>query len=78
MSWAINYTYVIDEMRLGNAYRAVGAISPGFGDAYNESIVDNSLQTVFDIEYAREIMQSMGFGTGFSTIDDTDWIAQAT
>jgi ABC-type transport system substrate-binding protein len=35
MSWAINYTYIIDVIKLGNAIRAVGAISPGFGAAYN-------------------------------------------
>ena len=75
MSWAINYTYVIEEMRLGNAYRAVGAISPGFGDAYNQTLWDDGLYPVYDIAYAQSIMQSMGFGTTFTT--DQDWIDKA-
>ena len=73
MSWAINYTYVIDVMRLGNAYRAVGAISPGFGAAYNASVT--ALAPTYNIYYARSIMQSMGFGVGFSS--DAEWIAVA-
>ena len=75
MSWAINYTYVIDEMRLGNAYRAVGAISPGFATAYNASV--EPLAPTYNIVYARTIMQSMGFGTTFNINADAEWIAQA-
>ena len=73
MSWAINYTYVIDVLRLGKAIRAVGAISPGFGAAYNASVT--ALAPVYDIAYARGVMQSMGFGVGFAT--DAEWIAVA-
>ena len=73
MSWAINYTYIIDILRLGKAIRAVGVISPGFGAAYNSSVT--ALAPVYDIAYARTIMQSMGFGVGFAT--DTEWIAVA-
>jgi ABC-type transport system substrate-binding protein len=73
MSWAINYTYVIDEMRLGNAYRAYGAISPGFGAAYNSSV--EPLAPVYDIAVARGVMQSMGFGNMSWT--DAQWVAVA-
>ena len=73
MSYAVNYTYVIDVMRLGNAYRAVGAISPGYGASYNASVA--ALAPIHNITYAREIMQSMGFGVGFTT--DAEWEAVA-
>jgi ABC-type transport system substrate-binding protein len=72
MSWAVNYSYVLDVMRLGNAYRAVGAISPGYGAAYNASVA--ALAPVHNITKAREIMQSMGFGIGFA---DADWAIKA-
>jgi ABC-type transport system substrate-binding protein len=65
MPWAINYTYIIDVIKLGNAIRAVGAISPGFGAAYNASVP--ALAPVYDIVVARGVMQSMGFGVGFTT-----------
>ncbi len=73
MSYAINYTYVIDEMRLGNAYRAVSPISPGFGAAYNTSV--EALAPTYDIAHARSVMNSMGFGNAFTT--DAEWIAVA-
>ena len=37
MSFAIDYTYILDELLLGNAIRANSPISPIFGAAYNES-----------------------------------------
>ncbi|MFX1496914.1 MAG: ABC transporter substrate-binding protein [Promethearchaeota archaeon] len=71
MSLAINYTYMLDEILIGNAIRANSPISPSFGDAYNAS----AMAANFDIATARLIMQSMGFGVGFTT--DAEWIAQA-
>ena len=65
MSWAINYTYIIDVIRHGKAIRAFGAISPGFGNAYNASV--QALAPVYDIAVARGVMQSMGFGVDFTT-----------
>ncbi|MHA1747586.1 MAG: ABC transporter substrate-binding protein [Promethearchaeota archaeon] len=67
MALAMNYTYVIEELRGGEAIRATSAISPGFGGTYNSSIVPIDL----DIAAARTIMQSMGFGVGFTT--DAEW-----
>ena len=71
MSWAINYTYVIDVMRLGNAYRCVSPVSPGYGAAYNASAV--AFAPFYNITKAREIMVSMGFGDMGWT--DAQWIA---
>jgi ABC-type transport system substrate-binding protein len=74
MAYAVNYSYVIDVMRLGNAYRAVGAISPGYGAAYNDTVA--ALAPVLDIAKARSIMQSMGFGIGYTS--DWEWSQHAT
>lgn len=71
MSFAIDYTYILDELLLGNAIRANSPISPSFGAAYNESATAAN----FDLNYARSIMQSVGFGVGFTT--DQEWIAVA-
>ncbi|MHA1700741.1 MAG: ABC transporter substrate-binding protein, partial [Promethearchaeota archaeon] len=71
MAYATNYSYVLDVLRLGNAFRATGAISPGFGASYNATVVGPT----FDIATAQGIMQSMGFGVGFTT--DQEWIDQA-
>ena len=67
MALATNYTYVIDVLKSGNAIRAHSAISPGFGGAYNASVVGPN----FDIAAARLIMQSMGSGVGFTT--EAEW-----
>ncbi len=71
MANAINYSYVIDVLRLGDSIRAVSAISPGFGASFNASIVP----LAYDLSLARSYMQSMGFGVGFTT--DAQWIAVA-
>lgn len=67
MAYTINYTYVIDELRLGNAFRAVSPISPGFGGAYNATVVGPT----YNVAYARSLMQSMGFGAGYT--EDWQW-----
>jgi peptide/nickel transport system substrate-binding protein len=80
-SYAFNYSYVIEELRLGNAIRAVSPISPGFGAAWNDTLVPgptpgvNAVPNNGDLEYARSVVQSMGFGTGLSLTDDAAWIA---
>ncbi|MFX0012266.1 MAG: ABC transporter substrate-binding protein, partial [Candidatus Hermodarchaeota archaeon] len=71
MSYAIDYTYIIEDLRGGNAIRANSPISPGFGAAYNPS----ATAATFDIDTARSIMQSMGYGIGFTT--DDDWVSVA-
>jgi peptide/nickel transport system substrate-binding protein len=72
---AVNYTYVIDVMRLGNAYRCYSPISPGYGAAYNASAITFAPPDDGDLATARTIMQSMGFGVGYTT--DAEWIAHA-
>ena len=68
LSYAINYTYIIDELREGKAVRANSPISPGFGSSYNSS----SRAADYNISKAREMMVSMGFGDmGWN---DTQWI----
>jgi len=74
-SYAFNYSYIIEELRLGNAFRAVSPISPGFGASYNASVPAVAVPDNGDIAIARATMQSMGFGVGFST--DAEWIAVA-
>jgi ABC-type transport system substrate-binding protein len=80
-SYAFNYSYVIEELRLGNAYRAVSAISPGFGAAHNASLVPGPLEGINavpdegDISIARSVMQSMGYGIGYAT--EADWTDHA-
>ncbi|MHA1187487.1 MAG: ABC transporter substrate-binding protein, partial [Candidatus Heimdallarchaeota archaeon] len=75
MSHAINYTYVLEELREGSVIRANSPISPGFGEAFNESATAAN----FDIAKARTLMQSMGFGTGWDTTylgpDEALWSA---
>jgi peptide/nickel transport system substrate-binding protein len=75
MSYAINYTYVIDVLRLGNALRAVGAISPGYGAPYNASV--EAIAPNYNITKARLILQSMGYGVGFDINADAEWITVA-
>lgn len=71
MSLAINYSYIIDVMQYGNAVRANSPISPGFGESYNTS----ATAADYDLSAARALMQSMGYGTAFTT--DAEWIAVA-
>ena len=75
-AYAVNYTYVIDVMRLGNAYRCYSPISPGYGASYNATAINFAPE--FNVTEARLIMQSMGFGTGLGLFDDAAWQAVAT
>lgn len=59
LSYAYNYTYVIDVIELGNAQRGCPAVPEGM-PGHNASVQAN-LPTM-DIPYARELMQSMKFG----------------
>jgi len=71
MSHAINYTYVIEELRQGSAIRANSPISPGFGTSFNASATAAS----YDLTQARQTMVSMGFGNMGWT--DGEWINKA-
>jgi peptide/nickel transport system substrate-binding protein len=63
MALATNYTHVTDVLKLGRAVRAHSAISPGYGASHNASALGLDL----NITAARVLMQSMGFGVGFTT-----------
>jgi ABC-type transport system substrate-binding protein len=61
ISWAVNYSYIIDELMEGTVFRSNGPLAPDF-PGYNESIK----AATWDLAYARTIVQSMGFATGLS------------
>jgi ABC-type transport system substrate-binding protein len=42
MSYAINYTYVLEELLDGRAFRAYGMVSPGYGNAFNHWLRDEA------------------------------------
>ncbi|NVM17779.1 MAG: hypothetical protein HWN80_08680 [Candidatus Lokiarchaeota archaeon] len=67
MSYALDYDYIIDELREGDAVRLKSPIPLGIQFA-NWSFDCPTL----DLTIARSVMNSMGFGTGLVT--DQDWI----
>ena len=60
VSKAYNYTYVIDEIRQGNAIRGPPAVPSGML-GHDPTVV----VAQYNISAAREVMQSMGFGVGW-------------
>jgi peptide/nickel transport system substrate-binding protein len=70
ISWAIDYDYMIDELLEGYAARLESAIPLGIAYA-NYS----SQEAFYNVTRAREIMNSMGLGVGFTT--DAEWQAVA-
>ncbi|MFX0001474.1 MAG: ABC transporter substrate-binding protein, partial [Candidatus Hermodarchaeota archaeon] len=70
ISYAINYSYLIDVVLEGRGYRLKSPIPTGIpmsNYSFNYPI--------FDRAYAQSIMQSIGFGTSFTT--DAQWLAVA-
>jgi ABC-type transport system substrate-binding protein len=72
LSYGYNYTHVIEEIRNGVAVRGTSAVPPGM-PGHNASLNVATLNRPF----ARQIMQSMGFGVGFDINADAEWLAQA-
>ena len=72
---AINYSYIIEELRLGTSLRSYGPISPGFGAAFNASVPSCSIPDKSNLTEARKTMISMGFGDLGWT--DEQWINQS-
>ena len=70
MSYALDYDYIIDELREGEAFRLLSPLPLGIAHA-NWSFD----APVLDLTIARSYMQSMGFGTTFTT--DAEWVAVA-
>ncbi|KKM64034.1 hypothetical protein LCGC14_1505450 [marine sediment metagenome] len=70
ISYAIDYEYILDELRLGNAERMKSPIPQGIMYADDTNAV-----ATLDLVHARTIMQSMGFGVGFNINNDAEWEA---
>ncbi len=68
ISYAINYTYITEELQDGTVYRSNGPLAPDF-PGYDDTIHAAD----YNVTKAREIMNSMGFGTTFTT--DAEWQA---
>ena len=66
ISYAINYTYIIDELQQGTVYRSNGPLAPDF-PGYNASIQAAD----WNLTKARTIVQSMGLGLALLADDDT-------
>lgn len=86
MSYAINYTYVIEELLDGRAFRSYGCVSPGYGPAFNHWLRDATYDplgngsAVYDLEIARNvILDGLAGDARISTLvssnnpDDTTW-----
>ena len=72
ISYAIDYDYIVDAFREGNAVKLESPIPEGI--MYANWSFDEAF---LNVSYAREIMQSMGFGAGWTTVvggaDDSKW-----
>jgi ABC-type transport system substrate-binding protein len=89
MSYAINYTYIIEELLDGRAFRSYGCISPGYGPAFNHWLRDAQLALpgngsgVYDLSVARQtVLDGLGDDASLDprlmandTIDDPLWLA---
>jgi len=83
MSYAINYSYIMDEMLEGRAFRAYGVISPGYGPAFNSSLTNHTGGSAYyNLTIARQTILS-GLGgdarliglTANDNQNDTSWKA---
>jgi peptide/nickel transport system substrate-binding protein len=71
ISYAVDYDYLLDELRGGNAYRMKSPIPEGI--IYNNQTHPTP---TLDLVYARGLVQSMGFGVGLNTSEldtNTEW-----
>ncbi|MFX1355114.1 MAG: ABC transporter substrate-binding protein [Promethearchaeota archaeon] len=74
ISYAINYSFIIDEIMQGSAVRANSPISPSFGDAYNASITT----AYYDLNIARQSLVDAGIAVGYpinSDPNDIYWLS---
>jgi ABC-type transport system substrate-binding protein len=70
ISYAINYSHIIDVILLGEAYRLRSPIP--FGIPMSNSFLN---YPTFNRTYAQSILKSMGYGIGFTS--DTQWLTVA-
>jgi peptide/nickel transport system substrate-binding protein len=68
ISYAINYSYIIDQMQSGLVFRANSPISPGYGSAYNASVQAAS----YNLAYARAVIKDMVPGIVGSLVANND------
>lgn len=73
MGYAINYSYIINELKKGTVMRANSPISPAFGASYNTSVK----ATEYNITKAREVVVSMNFGDMGWTDDQWKAVAES-
>jgi peptide/nickel transport system substrate-binding protein len=68
ISYAINYTYIIEELKAGSVYRSNGPLAPNY-PMYNPSIQ----AATYNLTKARELVLSMGLGN--MSWSDAQWQA---
>jgi peptide/nickel transport system substrate-binding protein len=83
MSYAINYTYILEELLDGRAFRSYGCVSPGYGNAFNHWLRDapgpaDNGSAVYDLVVARQtLIDDPGIDTtgltANSNPDDASW-----
>jgi len=72
ISYAINYSYILEEIVEGNATRLKSPVPNGIryaNDSFNFATLN--------LTHARFLMQSMGYGIGFDVFNDAEWVAVA-
>ncbi len=69
ISYAINYSSIIEDLLLGGADRMKSPIPEGI--MFSNSTFD---VPILNLTHARLVMQSMDFGVGFNISDDTEWV----
>jgi peptide/nickel transport system substrate-binding protein len=72
ISYAINYTYIIEELQDGTVARAYSPVAEAFIPGFDQSTLGSA---DYNLAYARTVMNGMGFGVGFTT--DAEWTAVA-
>jgi len=74
--YAIDYDYIVDVLREGNAVKLESPIPEGI--IYGSSSFD---EAIYNVSYAREVVQSMGFGVGLDVTvggpDEAVWQASS-
>ncbi|MFX1402409.1 MAG: ABC transporter substrate-binding protein [Promethearchaeota archaeon] len=73
ISYAINYTYMLEILGYNFVVRADSPISPGFGTAYNASVTAAD----YNLTVARQTLVDAGIATGYpinADPDDTYWL----
>jgi len=74
ISYAINYTYIIEDLQSNLVVRANSPISPGFGNPYNASVTAAD----YDLTLARQTLVDAGLAPGLPVNSDPldpNWLA---